>query len=158
MEVRFQEVFKAKKGLERIKVDKRKDALPKFLDKIKEVVEAADGKGGLEEYMRKALVIHSRLQELSTNIAQINESIHETAFTTRIGRVPTLAPAGTVAIVVDVRERGSCRVFDNMKYIGGADATSKQVVVIPWHSTLQYFCVEEVEMAYISMKSNDAYS
>jgi hypothetical protein len=123
--------------LERIKVDERNDALPKFLDKISRGFEAKEGKHGLEEHMRKALVVHGRLLESSANIAQTKETISETSFTiVRSSRDLASAPANTVAIVVDVRKRGSCRVFNAKKYLGGADAINTQkVVVMPWHNT-----------------------
>jgi hypothetical protein len=90
---------------------------------------------------------------LLTDIVQIKESIEVTPFTTmKSSRNPIPAPEDTVAIVVDVRRQGSCRVYNKNKWLGGAggaDVDNKKIEIMPWHNSWKYLCMGEVEMAFI---------
>ncbi|KAF2844519.1 hypothetical protein T440DRAFT_316358 [Plenodomus tracheiphilus IPT5] len=144
-------MYVAEDALVKIKVDERKDALQRFLDEISQNIPAHEGKDGLDEHLKRFLAVPCKLHESLANIAQIKETISETPFTiAKSSRDRVSAPDNTVAVVVDVRKRGSCRVFNARRFHGGADANiTKNVVVMPWHNTWKYLCVEEVEMAYI---------
>ncbi|KIV98421.1 uncharacterized protein PV09_09754 [Verruconis gallopava] len=119
--------------LQKIKVDEGKDVLTTYLDNALEKVKVEEG----EEGVRK-----------------IKQTIHEvTPFKTmKSSRNPVPAPDNTVAIVVDVRKRGSCRVYNTKKWLGGAggvDTDNTKVVIMPWHHSWKYLCMGEMEMAFI---------
>ncbi|KIV98529.1 uncharacterized protein PV09_09666 [Verruconis gallopava] len=123
--------------LQKIKVDEGKDVLTTYFDYALEKLKVEEGEDGIEECMRK-----------------IKETISEvTSFTTmKPSRNPVPAPDNTVAIVVDVRKRGSCRVYNTSKWLGGAggaDTANTKVVIMPWHHSWKYLCMGEMEIAFI---------
>jgi hypothetical protein len=140
--------------LQRIKVDEGKDVLATYLDKALEMIKAEEGEDEPEERMRKVFPSYSTFPQLRTDMVQIKETISEvTPFATmKSSRNPVPAPDNTVAIVVDVRKRGSCRVYNTNKWLGGAggaDTDNTKVVIIPWHKSWKYLCMGEMEMAFI---------
>jgi len=124
--------------LQKIKVDEGKDVLATYLKKAAlEKIEPEEGEDGLEERMRK-------IKET------ISEVIHFT--TMKSSRYPVPAPGNTVAIVVNVRKQGSCRVYNTNKWLGGAggaDTDNTKIVIMPWHNNWKYLCMGEVEIAFI---------
>lgn len=140
--------------LQRIRVDEGEDVLATYLNKALEKIKAEEGEDELEERMRKVFPSYSTFLRLRTDMAQIKEAISEvTPFTTmKSSRNPVPAPNNTVAIVVDVKKRGSCRVYNTNKWLGGAggaDTDNTKVVIMPWHNSWKYLCMGEMEMAFI---------
>jgi hypothetical protein len=66
-------------------------------------------------------------------------------------------PAGIVAVVVDVRNYiGAMRIFEAQtdEFLGGVGTEDKGIlVIIPWNSNWNYFCVGSFRIGYIIKKS-----